>query len=198
MGKICVWNCSASFNRHLSIPPCASHFAAAFASFAVSRLRDRSLVRPPHVERVSKSERWLAMVGLRSLSLAGPTDCHLRTCLHYPVAHRPRYLFTCSPVLVLPCSCTPRETLPLWKNGHGVTHADFTPVFPSFLRECTTKTPNTPDNKSLEAARLEGVSRRFVQPLLAQRVAPGRWLKRTGREHRRCQCPRPARVSLWG
>ena len=150
MGKICVWNCSASFNRHLSIPPCASHFAAAFASFAVSRLRDRSLVRPPHVERVSKSERWLAMVGLRSLSLAGPTDCHLRTCLHYPVAHRPRYLFTCSPVLVLPCSCTPRETLPLWKNGHGVTHADFTPVFPSFSRGNMKKDPNTPSNKSAE------------------------------------------------
>ena len=65
--------------------------------------------------------------------------------------------FTCSPVLLLSCSSTPREALPLWKNWHVVTQREYTPVFPSFLRVCTMKTPNTPDNNSPEAIRLERV-----------------------------------------
>ena len=104
------------------------------------------------------------MVGLRSLSLAGPTvrDRPFPVPLRYPAAYAAG---STSPVPLPPLFRLPREALPLWRNGPAVTQREFTLVFPSFLRERTMRTQRTPDNKSPEATRLERV-RLDIMPLL--------------------------------
>lgn len=156
MGKIRTCDSSVIFqSSSFNSLVCLLHFAAAFASFAVSRLRDRLPVRFRHTERVRRSEsgwRWWACA----------RRSHLRTRLHYPVAHAAG---SPSAVLVhlLPCSRVPLFLHPPERPRHCGNPNRLLPKAISsrfsrvFLRKCTMNTANTPDNKSPEAARLERV-----------------------------------------
>ena len=74
MGKIRFHSPSGVFQSpSFNSASCFLQAVPSFASFASSCLRDRFPVRLRHVNRVRGTESWLVMVGLRSLSLAGPT-----------------------------------------------------------------------------------------------------------------------------
>ena len=100
-------------------------------------------------------------------SLPPPSPGGSRRRLDAPFPPSPVPLFFCSPVPLIP-----REAPLWWKYTRVVTQTEFNLVFPSLLREPTMKTPNTPDNNSREATRLERV-RLYIKLHLRQFVTQG-------------------------